>query len=78
MTLQQDIAKICSFKTEYEELVSSMNVPASKSHLTMDTTLWFLEAAHRFNSKFKNYKRALEVCNSYIELSRVKYGNYNE
>ena len=70
MTNFQDVANICNMKTEYNELVSRMNIPQSRKELTIDTAKWFLEAGGRFNSKSHNYKQVYYICSEYVRMER--------
>jgi hypothetical protein len=78
MTNFQDVATICNMKTEYSELVSSMNISQSKRELTLETAKWFIESGSRFNSKSTNFKRVYYICAEYIRMESFINGYREE
>ena len=78
MTNFQDVANICNMKTEYNELVSRMNIPQSRKELTLENAKWFVEAGGRFNSKSHNYKQVYYICSEYVRMERALDGYREE
>lgn len=68
------VSRILELKTQFDENIGSIGVPAARASLTTENAMWFVNNARRPATKRgNNFDFVHKICLQYLEMAKLKY-----
>ena len=69
----RELAEVLNCQTDYENLISGMNIPKNRKTLNMVTAEWYVKTGKNLNRHNQKSKKIEEICITYADMyKRIK------